>query len=148
MLFVIESLITNIVNVIRVDLQLICHKCHHLLHQMFILNSATVMEIIKGIIKIIKIVETITHHHRIEINNLEIIHMVQAFKIFSYENVLSVFLSLFVNTCKYGTFYLYYVPTFNKVFIGNMLQNCCLGIQLFEPSRKNIFVSCGILKKE
>ena len=75
------------------DLQLICHKCHHLLRQMFILNSATVMEIIKGIIKVIKTVETITHHHRIEINNLEIIHMVQAFKIFSYENVLSVFLS-------------------------------------------------------
>ena len=89
----------------RVELQLICRKCHPHPHQMYILNLATDMEIINETIIAHQIID-MTILRLIEINNPEIIRMVLVFKTSNYNKHLThVFVYLFfVYKCKYGAF--------------------------------------------
>ena len=89
----------------RVELQLICRKCHPHPHQMYILNLATDMEIINETIIAHQIID-MTILRLIEINNPEIIRMVLVFKTSNYNKHLThVFVYFFfVYKCKYGAF--------------------------------------------
>merc|ERR1712150_269248 len=84
----VQDFLHHLLRSCRVELLLICRKCHPHPHQMYILNMGTGMEIINETIIAHQIID-MTILRLIEINNPEIIRMVLVFKTSNYNKHLT-----------------------------------------------------------